>query len=144
MKMLRKFQAQLFSSQLTKSKAKFFIRKLAFCLWSIRAQADKIEPPHGLAVLQLSTSDSGAAGLLPYARGSLCFGEERPNQSQLVSFLVDSGSQVNIMSLSHLEKLQFSTSKVKPVQREYVIESSTEVKNNCIYGTLDLKIYLIN
>ena len=102
-KILKSFQSQLFSSQLTSSKAKYFIRKLALCLWSIRAQATKLESPHGLAVLQLSTSDSGPAGLLPFARGVLCFGKEKPHQSQLVSFLVDSGSQINIMSLNHLK-----------------------------------------
>ena len=118
-KILRNFRSALFSSQLSSSKAKYFTRKLAFCLWAIRAQATKLESPHGLAVLQLSTSDNGTAGLLPFARGVLCFGKERPNQSQLVSFLVDSGSQINLMSLTHLKQLQFSTSNVKPVQREY-------------------------
>ena len=103
-KILKSFQSQLFSSQLSSSRAKFFLRKLALCLWAIRAQATKLESRHGLAVMQLSTSDSGTAGLLPFARGVLCYGKERPHQSQLVSFLVDSGSQINIMSLSHLKQ----------------------------------------
>ena len=66
MKMLRKFQAQLFSSQLTKSKAKFFIRKLAFCLWSIRAQAAKIEATNGLVVLRGGETKPVTIGHIPH------------------------------------------------------------------------------
>merc|ERR1712030_254061 len=90
--------------------------------------------------------EGGAAGTLPYARGSLAplKGPFHPNQTKLVSFLVDSGSMVNIMSINHLKKLQFSTEMVRPVEREYIIESSTEIKNNCIFGTIDLKIYLMS
>ena len=91
--------------------------------------------------MQLSTSDE-QSGLLPFARGVLIYGQQTPHQSQLVSFLVDSGSQINIMSLGHLKQLNFSTSNVKPVQRDYVIESSTEVKNDCIFGSIDLYIFL--
>ena len=111
-KVLRKFKAQLFLPQLSMCKAKYFTRQLASCLSAIRAQSAKLESPTGLVILNLSTmAAGGAAGTLPYARGSLAplKGPFHPNQTKLVSFLVDSGSMVNIMSIKHLKKLQFNT-----------------------------------
>ena len=147
-KVLRKFKAQLFTCSV--HKAKYFIRYLANCLSAIRAQSAKIESPTGLVILNLTTMEAGAAGTLPYARGCLAPSEAapltvpfHPTQTKLISFLIDSGSMVNIMSINHLKKLQFNTDMVRAVEREYIIESSTEIKNNCIFGTLDLKIYLL-
>ena len=85
-KVLRKFQNQLFSCSC--HKAKYFIRYLANCLSAIRAQSDKLQSPTGLVILNLTTMEGGAAGTLPYARGSLAPLKDpfHPNQTKLISF----------------------------------------------------------
>ena len=142
-KVLRRFKSQLFTC--SAQNARYFIRYLSNCLGAIRAHSAKMESPTGLVILNLTTTESGAAGTLPYSRGCLAPSEDPflPSQTKLISFLIDSGSMVNIMSLQHLKKLQFSEDMVQPVEREYIIESSTEIKNNCIFGTIELKIYLL-
>ena len=131
-KVLRRFKSQLFTC--SAQNARYFIRYLSNCLGAIRAHSAKMESPTGLTILNL-----------PYSRGCLAPSEDPflPSQTKLISFLIDSGSMVNIMSLQHLKKLQFSEDMVQPVEREYIIESSTEIKNNCIFGTIELKIYLL-
>ena len=48
---------KLFSTKLlccTSSQSKFFLRRLALCLWAIRAQANRLESQHSLAAMQIS------------------------------------------------------------------------------------------
>ena len=117
-KTLRRFETRLFSC--SNSQAKFFLRKLALCIWSIRVRAQKFETKHNMSVMQMTTSEQ-QSGMLPFARVLLTWGHETPQQSCLVSFLIDSGSQINIMSLNHLQQIRISKTKIKPVLNDYII-----------------------
>ena len=48
------------------------------------------------------------------------------------------------MSLIHLQQMGISKTNIKPVLNDYTIESSTESKTDCIYGSINLVIYLLN
>ena len=67
-KVLRRFATRLFSC--SNSQAKFFLRKLALCIWSIRVWAQKFETKHNMSVMQMTTSEK-QSGMLPFARGVL-------------------------------------------------------------------------
>ena len=47
------------------------------------------------------------------------------------------------MSLEHLKQIGISKKYIKPAPTNYTIESSTEIKTNCIEGSIKLKIFLL-
>ena len=124
-KTLRRFEVRLFIC--STPQAKYYLGKLAQCLTSIREKAHKLETEHNMSVMQISTSQQ-QRGELPFALGVLTLGHDSLRQSCLVSFLVDSGSQINIMSLEHLQQMGINKKNIRPVLNDYTIKSSTETK----------------
>ena len=88
-KTLLQFQKRL--STVNQPQATFYLGQLARCIHSIRGKAQHQEETDSrTTILQMSSQQ--VKGELPFTRGCLILGYDQGYQSNLVSFLVDSGS----------------------------------------------------
>ena len=117
-KILKRFKTQLSTQTCSAQNARYFVKHLSNCIGAIKSHSAQMKSPTGLTILNLTTTETGNKGTLPYSRGCLTPLEEPflPSQTKLLSFLIDSGSMVNIMSIQHLKKLNISTNMMQPEQ----------------------------
>ena len=124
---------------INKPQARSYLKQMTKCLHSVRGKVKHYESGHTIVLLLNANEISGER---PFARGCLAMpGRTQGYQSNMVSFLIDTGSQVSILSLSHLKQMGINSQKIHPVQTSYVNESSTEVKYDCIIGKIKLTIF---
>ena len=79
---------------------------------------------------------------MPYVFAQFQPQQKTKGQIEFCSVLIDSGSEVNLVSVEELGVIGLSTDKINRSQR-YNIKSSTETVQDCILGEIEIKLDLL-